>query len=61
MTKLIENLEKQLSNKGAEINAYIEKHNIQIQGRKDTSSAASDPSTASKSATSGVLVSDSAK
>jgi prefoldin subunit 2 len=33
--KLIDTLEKQLTEKGQEINAYIEKHNIQIQGKKD--------------------------
>merc|ERR1711890_47483 len=37
LSKLIETLEKQLTEKGGEINGYIEKHNIQIQGRKDPS------------------------
>ena len=30
MAKLIETLEKQLSEKGQDINAYMEKHNIQV-------------------------------
>merc|ERR1712038_780462 len=33
MTKLIETLETQLTEKGQEINGYIEKHNIQIRGQ----------------------------
>jgi len=32
MAKLIETLEKQLSEKGQDINAYMEKHNIQVRG-----------------------------
>jgi hypothetical protein len=30
ISKLIETLEKQLSDKGVEINAYMAKHNIQV-------------------------------
>jgi len=37
LSKLIETLEKQLTEKGGEINGYIEKHNIQIQGSKSAS------------------------
>lgn len=33
MTKLIETLETQLTEKGQEINGYIEKHNIQIRNQ----------------------------
>ena len=32
MAKLIETLEKQLSEKGKDINAYMEKNNIQVKG-----------------------------
>merc|ERR1712018_241511 len=32
LAKLIDTLEKQLTEKGQEINAYIEKHNIQVRG-----------------------------
>ena len=32
--KLIESLEKQLSDKGAEINGYMEKHNIQLKDQQ---------------------------
>ena len=39
MGKLIESLDKQLTEKGEEINAYMEKHNIQLRdqqgGKKD--------------------------
>ena len=31
MAKLIESLEKQLTEKGEEINGYMEKHNIQLK------------------------------
>merc|ERR1712241_297635 len=34
MGKLIESLEKQLSDKGAEINGYMEKHNIQLKDQQ---------------------------
>ena len=56
LTKLIETLEKQLTDKGQEINAYIEKHNIQIQGKKGPT-ASNEPSSVdeNKKAT-GVLV-----
>ena len=59
LSKLIETLEKQLTEKGGDINAYIEKHNIQIQGRKDQSSANVNAQAADsgKPSTSGVLVS----
>ena len=32
MAKLIETLEKQLSEKGKDINTYMEKNNIQVRG-----------------------------
>merc|ERR1719188_2308369 len=34
MGKLIESLDKQLSDKGAEINGYMEKHNIQLRDQQ---------------------------
>ena len=52
LTKLIETLEKQLTEKGGEINGYIEKHNIQIQG-SNKSAGSSEPSESKQSA--GVL------
>ena len=33
LTKLIESLNTQLVDKGAEINGYMEKHNIQVRGQ----------------------------
>ena len=56
LSKLIETLEKQLTEKGGEINGYIEKHNIQIQGSK-SGSGASEPSQSETKPSSGVLVS----
>ena len=49
---MIETLEKQLTEKGGEINGYIEKHNIQIQG-SNKSAGSSEPSESKQSA--GVL------
>merc|ERR1711963_1194300 len=54
LTKLIETLEKQLTEKGQEINGYIEKHNIQIQGRKERSETTVEES--KKTTSGGVLV-----
>lgn len=34
MGKLIESLDKQLTEKGEEINAYMEKHNIQLRDQQ---------------------------
>ena len=34
MGKLIQSLEKQLTEKGEEINAYMEKHNIQVKDQQ---------------------------
>ena len=45
MGKLIQSLEKQLTEKGEEINAYMEKHNIQVkdqQGAKKEEGKAAD-------------------
>ena len=56
LSKLIETLEKQLTEKGGEINGYIEKHNIQIQGSKSGSSG-SEPTQSDTKPSSGVLVS----
>ena len=56
LSKLIETLEKQLTEKGGEINGYIEKHNIQIQGSKSGSSG-SEPNQSDTKPSSGVLVS----
>ena len=53
LTKLIETLEKQLTEKGGEINGYIEKHNIQIQG--SNKSAGSAPSESDSKQSAGVL------
>ena len=54
LSKLIETLEKQLTEKGGEINGYIEKHNIQIQGSKSGSSG-SEPAQSDTKPSSGVL------
>lgn len=59
LAKLIETLEKQLTDKGNEINGYIAKHNIQVQGKKDQTSTDAAPAADSKS--SGVLVSSGAE
>ena len=56
LSKLIETLEKQLTEKGGEINGYIAKHNIQIQGSKSGSSG-SEPTQSDAKPSSGVLVS----
>ena len=57
LTKLIETLEKQLTEKGQEINGYIEKHNIQIQGKKGpTTSNAPAVDENKKTPSTGVLV-----
>ena len=57
LTKLIETLEKQLTEKGQEINGYIEKHNIQIQGKKGpTTSNAPAVEENKKTQSTGVLV-----
>ena len=37
LSKLIESLNTQLTDKGAEINGYMEKHNIQIRGQGNDS------------------------
>merc|ERR1712037_6146 len=47
MGKLIESLDKQLADKGADINGYMEKHNIQLKdqqggAKKDDKSGAGD-------------------
>merc|ERR1712012_1466040 len=55
MTKLIETLETQLTEKGQEINGYIEKHNIQIRGQPGAPSAGKDKEE-EESKSSGVLV-----
>ena len=56
--KLIESLDKQLEDKGAEINGYMEKHNIQLKdqqggGKKKEESGAGDGKSGA-----GVLVSN---
>lgn len=56
LAKLIDTLEKQLTEKGQEINAYIEKHNIQVQGKKDRSDQMPSKEETAKPST-GVLVS----
>ena len=66
MSKLIETLEAQVSEKGKEINAYIEKHNIQVKGgASNNKKAAADDDSKEGAAgqkqpgSSGVLVSSS--
>ncbi len=59
METLIKTLEKQLEEKGREINAYIEKHNIQIQGAKQSKSKDDEDVSSGASKSSGVLVSNS--
>ena len=54
LTKLIETLEKQLTEKGGEINGYIEKHNIQVQG-SNKSAGSSEPSESDSKQSAGVL------
>ena len=57
MGKLIETLEKQLADKGAEINGYIEKNNIQVRGGPPSAAAKTEESKDSdKKGSSGVLV-----
>ena len=61
MAKLIETLEKQLSEKGQDINAYMEKHNIQVRGagnqKKELEQSSNDDSAkSSDSKNTGVLV-----
>ena len=56
MSKLIESLDKQLTDKGEEINGYMEKHNIQL---KDQQGAAKKEDKGESDAKSGgVLVSN---
>ncbi len=60
MTKLIETLETQLTEKGQEINGYIEKHNIQVRGgggQPGGSAAQKDDKESESGKSSGVLVS----
>ena len=57
ISKLIETLEKQLSEKGVEINAYIAKNNIQVRGVKKDNELESDKGqTSSPGGGQGVLV-----
>ena len=61
MAKLIETLEKQLAEKGKDINAYMEKHNIQVRGagnqKKELEQSAKEAeSKAADSKNTGVLV-----
>ena len=61
MAKLIETLEKQLSEKGQDINGYMEKHNIQVRGagnqKKDIDeSSKEDNAKSSDTKNTGVLV-----
>lgn len=58
MTKLIESLENQVSDKGKEINAYVEKHNIQVKGGAPNKKAPEEAAKENEKKTgSGVLVS----
>ena len=61
MAKLIETLEKQLSEKGQDINGYMEKHNIQVRGagnqKKDIDESSKEDSVkSSDTKNTGVLV-----
>ena len=59
MAKLIETLEKQLSEKGQDINAYMEKHNIQVIGagnQKKELDQSKEASASTDSKSTGVLV-----
>ena len=59
MAKLIETLEKQLSEKGQDINAYMEKHNIQVRGagnQKKELDQSKEASSSTDSMSTGVLV-----
>merc|ERR1712058_120056 len=56
MGKLIESLDKQLTDKGEEINGYMEKHNIQL--RDQPGSAKKDDKGESDAKSGGVLVSN---
>ena len=53
---MIETLEKQLSEKGTEINAYMEKHQIQVKGG-NPGAKTEEENVDAKDAKSGVLVS----
>ena len=59
MSKLIETLEGQVSEKGKEINAYMEKHNIQVKGAASNKKTANNDSKEDKKPSTGVLVSSS--
>ena len=60
MAKLIETLEKQLAEKGEDINAYMAKHNIQIRGagnqKKDLEQSKGGDAKESDTKSTGVLV-----
>jgi hypothetical protein len=60
MAKLIETLEKQLSEKGQDINGYMEKHNIQVRGagnkKEIEESSKEDSAKSSDAKNAGVLV-----
>lgn len=62
MAKLIETLQKQLKDKGEEINKYMEQHNIQIRGgpKKDENESSKEDSSSKKASSTGVLVNTSA-
>lgn len=59
ISKLIETLERQLTEKGQEINGYMEKHNIQVQGSKKDSSGAKSSGDGGPKQSTGVLVAES--
>ncbi len=56
ISKLIETLEKQLSEKGVEINAYMAKHNVQVRGVKNKDNETDTQDKAQTSGGQGVLV-----
>lgn len=61
MVKIVDTYETQMSEKGKEVNAYIEKHNIQVRGPQNSGKMIEAESEAAVSqaeskGTSGVLV-----
>lgn len=56
--KLIETLEKQLKEKGEEINGYMEKHSIQVRGGPKKEDVKETDDDAKDKKSSGILVSE---
>ena len=58
MGKLIESLDKQLTDKGEEINGYMEKHNIQLRDQQGAGKKEEKKAGEGDSKSGGVLVSN---